>query len=186
MNELLINLFFKEYRRKLLSLLLLQPHERFHVREIARLTNTVAGTANKELKRLAEASVLCKTQQGNQLLYQANTSCEIYQELSSMLQKMTGITDQISTALRPFIEQIDQAFIYGKAVDNKEKTTPIDLCIIGNISFGDVFPALFELQQQIGREIKAQCFTHEQWQQLNSQENIFIRQLSEQKQLAVI
>lgn len=186
MDKLLINLFFKEYRRKLLSLLLLQPGEHFHVREIARLTNTVAGTANKELKRLAEAGVLNRSEQGNQLLYQANTRCEIYPELSSMLQKMTGIGDQLSTALRPFIEKIEQAFIYGKALDSSQKDTAVDVCIIGEVSFGEVFPVMFELQQQIGREIKAQCFTQEQWQQLNAYDNAFIAQLAKQPQQSII
>lgn len=45
-------LFPAAYRRKVLSLLLLNPERRLHVREIARLTGTTAGTLNKELRRL--------------------------------------------------------------------------------------------------------------------------------------
>lgn len=53
MSSALINLLFKDYRRKVLALLLRHPEQKYHVREIARLTNTVEGTLHKELSKLA-------------------------------------------------------------------------------------------------------------------------------------
>ncbi len=52
--------------------------ERLNVREIARLTGTVAGTLHKELSRLSEAGVLLKQRRGNQLLYRANRDCPVF------------------------------------------------------------------------------------------------------------
>jgi len=40
----LAKLLFKDYRRRVLGLLLMHADKRYHVREIARLTDTVAGT----------------------------------------------------------------------------------------------------------------------------------------------
>ncbi len=40
----LTSLLFKDYRRRVLGLLLLHPDKKYHVREIVRLTGTVAGT----------------------------------------------------------------------------------------------------------------------------------------------
>ncbi len=54
MSSLLADLLFKDYRKGVLGLLLLHPQERYHVREIARLTGTVAGTLHKELKNQLE------------------------------------------------------------------------------------------------------------------------------------
>lgn len=72
MSAKLAELLFKDYRRRVLGLLLLHPDKAYHVREIARLTGTVAGTLHKELSRLAEAGVLQKETSGNQVLYSAN------------------------------------------------------------------------------------------------------------------
>ena len=55
MASKLAELLFKDYRRRVLGLLLMHTDKRYHVREIARLTGTVAGTLHKELARLADA-----------------------------------------------------------------------------------------------------------------------------------
>jgi len=53
-------LLFNEYRRKVLGLLLLHPDERYHLREISRLTGTQPGTLARELNKLAGAGLLLK------------------------------------------------------------------------------------------------------------------------------
>ncbi len=88
MSSRLAELLFKKYRRRVLSLLLLHPDKQYHVREIARLTGTVAGTLHKELSRLAEAGVLVKKPVGNQVHYRANIACPVYDELSRILEKL--------------------------------------------------------------------------------------------------
>ena len=55
MSLSLASVLFKDYRRRVLGLLLLHPGDSYHVREIARLTGTVAGTLHKELTTLANA-----------------------------------------------------------------------------------------------------------------------------------
>jgi len=89
-------LFFKDYRRLVLELLLLQPDKQYHVREIARLTGTVAGTLHKELARLAEAGVLLKVVVGNQVQYRANTECFVFEELQSLLKKLVNCNEKVS------------------------------------------------------------------------------------------
>lgn len=89
MSSNLAALLFKDYRRQVLELLLLQPDKRYHVREIARLTGTVAGTLHKELAKLADAGVLVKEAVGNQVQYRANMDCPIYEELRRILEKLT-------------------------------------------------------------------------------------------------
>ena len=88
MSSVLIDLLFKDYRRKVLALLLRHPEQKYHVREIARLTNTVAGTLHKELSKLADAGLLLKESVGNQVLYQVNSDCLILEELTQIFEKM--------------------------------------------------------------------------------------------------
>lgn len=88
MSSQLIDLLFKGYRRKVLALLLHHPEQKYHVREIARLTGTVAGTLHKELSKLADAGLLLKETVGNQLLYQVNSDCLILEELTQIFEKI--------------------------------------------------------------------------------------------------
>ena len=92
MASKLAELLFKDYRRQALGLLLLHADKRYHVREIARLTGTVAGTLHKELARLADAGLLLKETVGNQVFYEANRDCPIFEELASILRKTSGLT----------------------------------------------------------------------------------------------
>lgn len=87
MSTPLSELLFKGYRGRVMALLVLHPDKRYHVREIARLTDTVAGTVHKELSKLAETGILLKESVGNQKLYQANPDCIIFNELVSILRK---------------------------------------------------------------------------------------------------
>ena len=61
----LSSLLFPGYRGKMLGLLLLHPESRYHGREIARLTNTLAGSLHRELSRLAKEQLLIREVSGN-------------------------------------------------------------------------------------------------------------------------
>lgn len=104
------SILFSEYRRRVLALLLLHPDERYHVREIARLTNTTAGTLHRELSKLAKSKVLLREQSGNQVYYQANRNFPIYMELTSILKKTSGLVDVLFDFLTPLAEKIEVAF----------------------------------------------------------------------------
>ena len=49
-----IELMFGAYRRQLLATLLLRPDEKFHVRELGRMTGMSAGSIHRELKVMSE------------------------------------------------------------------------------------------------------------------------------------
>jgi len=85
-NTSLIDLLFKGYRRRVLDLLLRHPEQQYHVREIARLTDTVAGTLHKELSKLAEAGLLRKASIGNQVFYEVNPDCLMLDALTEIFQ----------------------------------------------------------------------------------------------------
>ncbi len=90
---------FPEYRRRVLGLLLLHPDTHYHVRELARLTNTAAGSLHRELSKLAKAQVLIREVSGNQVYYQANSTFPIFEELASILRKTSGLADILASNL---------------------------------------------------------------------------------------
>ena len=81
---------FSVYRRRVLALLFLRPEEHFHVREISRLTGVPAGSLHRELKLLAEAGLLVWHTAGNQVRYQADRDCSIFDELAGIFRKTSA------------------------------------------------------------------------------------------------
>lgn len=174
----LSDILFKDYRRRVLNLLLLRPDKTFHVREVARLTGTVAGTTGRELKKLAQAGVLDAEQRGNQLLYRANQQCPIFSELASILRKTSGLADVLIEALLPLAEQIDAAFVFGSVASGKESQhSDIDVCVIGDVSFADVVNALYDTQDVLQREINPKCYSKKEWLEQKAKPSAFFNEL---------
>ena len=96
MNKQPIDFLFSRYRRQVLALLLLRPDEQFHVRELERLTGISAGSLHRELKAMAQAGLLIREQQGNKVLYRADRSCSIFEELASIFRKTVGLARSLS------------------------------------------------------------------------------------------
>ena len=109
----LLDTLFGGQRQRVLGWLLLHPDEALHVRELARLTGTHAGSLHRELARLAEAGLLVRSTRGNQVLYQANRSCPVFAELAGLFRKTSGVADVLRSALAPLSAQIVLALVFG-------------------------------------------------------------------------
>lgn len=151
---MLASLLFGDYRQKVLARLLLHPEQRYHVREIARLTGTSAGTLHKELARLAQVGVLTREEIGNQVRYGANRQCPIYPELAGILRKTAGLADVLQEALSVLRERLALALVFGSVARGDEGPgSDVDVLLVGEIGFAEVVRALHEAQSSIGREI---------------------------------
>ena len=174
----LSEIMFKEYRRKVLGLLLLRPDESFHVREIARLTDTVAGTLHKELSNLARAGLLIKSVQINQVSYRANTGCVIYPELVSILRKTSGLADVLAAQLEPVASRLHVAAVFGSLASNKaSQASDVDLLIVGEIEFGEVTKLLYHTQAVLGREINPKVYSQDEWDSALKEGSEFVRSI---------
>lgn len=187
MSSKLAELLFTEYRRKVLGLLLLHPDEAYHVREIARLTGTVAGTLHKELSKLADAGILLKQTSGNQVLYQANRDGLIFEELSSILRKTSGIVDVLADALAPLANKIKSAFVFGSLASGKATSaSDIDLMIIGDVGFADVVKATYNVQSVLAREINPKVYNEKEWKTMVKNKDAFIKEVLAKPKLFVV
>lgn len=185
--SVLASLLFKDYRRRVLALLLLHPDEAYHVREIARLTDTVAGTLHKELSRLSEAGVLLKEAKGNLLLYRANRDCPIFEELASILRKTSGVVDILAGVLTPIEGKISVALVFGSMASGKESAgSDVDVLIIGSLGFTEAVKALYPAQKTLGREINPKVYSKREWKQVREAGNAFIKEVMEKPKLFII
>jgi predicted nucleotidyltransferase/DNA-binding MarR family transcriptional regulator len=149
-----IDFLFSPYRRQVLALLLLRTDERFHVRELERLTGISAGSLHRELKAMSEAGLLIREHQGNQVLYQADRSCSIFEELASIFRKTVGLGSELTTALEPIADRIDVAFVFGSMASGKQHAkSDLDICVLGEVELLDVVKAIGAVQERLRREI---------------------------------
>ena len=174
---------FSDYRRRVLALLLLRPDENCHVREISRLTGVPAGSLHRELKLLADAGLLTRHTVGNQVRYQANRDCPIFNELAGIFRKTSGLADVIRMALIPLSNNVKAAFVFGSVAKGEEHAaSDVDVCIVGSSSFTEVVMALAGTSHQLGREINPVVMSHEQFIiKLNAGEHFVSRIMSEPK-----
>jgi len=152
-------LLFGAYRRDVLALLLLHPEDSTHVREIARAIGKAPGTLLRELNALAAAGVLVRKPVGNQVHFQANPDCPIYEELRSILKKTVGVADVLREALAPLGPKVRAAFVYGSVARGDERSrSDLDVMVVGEASFGDVVAALAPAQESLRREVNPNVY----------------------------
>lgn len=184
---LITSFLFPEYRQKVLGLLLLHPETRYHVREIARLTNTAAGSLHRELSKLAKAQVLIREVSGNQVYYQANSTFPIFEELASILRKTSGLVDVLANALIPLAEKIAVAFVFGSVGSGAEnKGSDVDVLIIGELSFSDAVTALYSAQAIVDREINPKVYQRAEWKKLVNNKDAFVQEILNKPKLFII
>jgi len=172
---MLASLLLGSYRQKVLALLLLHPEQHYHVREIARLTGTSAGTLHKELARLAHAGVLIRDEVGNQVRYGANRQCPIFPELAGILRKTAGLADVLREALAGINERIALALVFGSVARGEEgPRSDVDVLLVGEIGFAEVVRALHEAQARISREINPVVLSPAEFRQKTSVGDAFL------------
>jgi predicted nucleotidyltransferase len=155
-----VRLLFGVYHLRLLSLLLLRPEQDFHLREIERLSGVPVGPARRELQRFVEAGLVTRRTAGNQVRFQADSSCLVFEELAAMLRKTTGIADPIREALQPLADRIDFAALFGSVAGGQEgPRSDIDLLIVGDVDFDTVVAATHPLEARLGRPINPSIFS---------------------------
>lgn len=180
-------LMFKGYRQKVLALLLLHPEHSYHVREIARLTGTVAGTLHKELSKLELAHILTKRKQGNQISYQANKACVIFDELASILRKTSGVASVLADVLTELESKIQVAQIFGSVASGKEhEFSDIDLLVVGEITFSALVKALYPAQSLLNQEINPKLYNLREWEKLKHTESSFFDELVQKPAIKII
>lgn len=141
-------------RGAVLGLLLSRPDEEFHVRQIARLSGATLGPVQRELKLLAQVGVLNCREVGNQLLYRADPTSPVHEELRGLIIKTVGMADVLKAALRGLVGQIRVAFLFGSfAKGLQQKASDVDLMVVGDVSMATLAKALTESQRRLSREI---------------------------------
>jgi predicted nucleotidyltransferase len=187
MSGNLASLLFGAYRRDVLALLFLHPEASLHVREIARIIGKVPGTLLRELNLLAEAGLLIRKPLGNQVHFQANPACPIYEDLRAILKKTAAVADVLQHPLEPLADRIVVAFVYGSVARGDERPgSDLDVMIVGEIKFADVVSALSTVQEYLRRQINPNIYTTAEFRAKVAAGDSFLRRVLADKKIFLI
>lgn len=171
-------LFPNRYRRQVLALLLMQPDQKMHLRELARQTQAAPGTLKKELDALCQVGLLTSERVGNQVHFQANQGHPVFAELQALVRKTTGLADVLRRALQPLGEQVELALVFGSmASGSAHAGSDVDLLVVGSASFAQVVEATYAAQTQLGREINPKVMTPAEWAARRAEGKPFVQEL---------
>lgn len=180
-------LFPNQYRRNVLALLLMQPEQKMHLRELARQTQAAPGTLKKELDALCQVGLLRSERVGNQVHFQANPDHPVFAELQALVRKTTGLADVLRQALQPLGDQVELALVFGSmASGSAHAGSDVDLLVVGSASFAQVVEATFAAQTQLGREINPKVMTATEWATKKAEGNPFVQELLAKPQMVLI
>jgi predicted nucleotidyltransferase len=176
---------FTKTQQRVLGLLYGRPDKSFYTNEIVRSANMGRGTVKRELEQLVSAGLLVLTREGNQLHYQANPRCPIYNELLGIVKKTFGIADVIRSALLPFDAEIDLAFIYGSVAKGEETaTSDIDLMVVSeSIAYSELMVELANAEESLGRTINPTIYTMKEMKSKFKKDNAFVVRVMKQPKL---
>lgn len=151
----LMDLLFPGARQRGLAQLLLQPENNFHLRELARLTHCHAATLGRELEKLTQAGLLMRSEQGNQVRYQANIHHPLFDDLAALFRKTHGVVPALRDALMPFGERIPLAWVFGSiARGTASPGSDIDVLVLADqLGFAELAQAFFPLHEALRREV---------------------------------
>ena len=180
-------LFPNQYRRKVLALLLMQPDQKMHLREIARQTQAAPGTLKKELDALCRVGLLSSERVGNQVQFQANQGHPVFAELQALIRKTTGLADVLRQALLPLGEQVTLAFVFGSiASGSAHAGSDVDLLVVGSASFAQVVEATYAAQAPLGRDINPKVMSAAEWASKRIEGNPFVQELLAKPRIMLI
>lgn len=179
---------FSSVQQRVLGILFGQPDRRFQGAELIRMAKSGTGAVHRQLTSLAACGLVTVTRIGNQKHYQANPDAPVFEELCGLIRKTVGLREPLMTALEPFRDRIDVAFIYGSIAKGTDTAkSDIDLMVVSDaLSYADIFAALEETTSQLGRPVNPTVYSQEELNKRVKQDNAFVKRVLAQPKLWVI
>jgi DNA-binding transcriptional ArsR family regulator len=92
-DNLIGSALFSKNRRAVLALLFGHPDQAYYLRQIVRACGGGMGAVQRELGQLAAAGIIRRAVRGNQVYFQADEACSVFEELKSIVVKTAGAAD---------------------------------------------------------------------------------------------
>ena len=178
---------FGKTKRTLLALFFFNPEESFYLRQITRLTAAGQGSVQRELKKLTEAGILERLEQGRQVYFKAKGNCPIFDELKGLILKTAGLAEVLRAALSPMSDKIDLAFVFGSQARGKAKAaSDIDLFIVGNVDELELHRFISQAEMKLNRPINYTYLTAQEYKKRKKEKGGFLSRVLAGEKIFII
>jgi predicted nucleotidyltransferase len=168
-------IFSSQARVAIMKLFLLNPDDRYYLRQAASLTGQPVRAVEREVAKLEAVGLLFHTLEGNRKYYQVDNECPIFPELKSVFLKTVGLGDVLREHMEGVEGAIEVAFVYGSYARGEETSlSDIDLFVIGSVSGRELSSVLTEARSELAREINPVMMTAEEFASKVASGNHFV------------
>ena len=184
--NLLSQILSSQVRAEIFRLLFNEDKKSIYLRDLQRQSGLSIGTIQKEIANLKELDLLISERDGNRLYYTANSDHPIYKEICGLVEKTSGIAEQLKAAINP-TKGIDSAFIFGSYARGEEKShSDIDLIIIGTVGLRTLSSIFKKITEKTQREINPHVYSIKTWKEKIKKKDHFIKNILGEKKIFLI
>lgn len=181
-----VDWLFPKVRKRVLSLLLMRPDERWYLRDIARRTGCALGTVRRELEGLAASEIAHRVKDGNRTYYQANPACPLLPELTGLIRKTAGLADVVRSALEPLAGKIELAFIYGSQAGGQTTSgSDVDLLIVADMDEIAIHRAVQKAEKELSRTVNYTLLSRKEFSRRRNAKAGFVARVLAGRKIAV-
>lgn len=179
-------ILFSKTIRKLLSVFVTNPQERFYLRQLSALTGCSLRPVQLALKKLENAGLLNYKKEANIKFYSLNKENPIYSEIKSIILKTEAVGEVLRQGLKN-LKEIKCAFIYGSvAKDRERRGSDIDICIIGKVNLNALSALTAQLEEKLKREVSCVTFSPGEWETAKKEKKAFVKDILKSKKILLI
>ncbi|MFH1662190.1 MAG: hypothetical protein ABIA02_03790 [Candidatus Falkowbacteria bacterium] len=184
---MLENLFGSKARVKLLKLFLLNPEEKFFVRQLSRDLKLQLNSVSRELENLEKIEIIIsKSGKGKQekKYYQANTDFVLFEEIKALIVKAQILYKNDFVEKIKKIGNIKLLILTGIFTNNPD--APIDMLIVGRVNKTKFLGIIKELELELGKEINFTLMGGSEFKYRRDVTDMFLYEIFEGKKIVVI
>ncbi len=174
---------FSSTQQRVLGLIYGQPERSFTISELIGLARAGSGAVQRELARLEQSGLVTIETSGGRKHVRANASSPIFDELRSLVEKTLGVSQALAGALRPVVDRVILALLYGSVAKGTDAaSSDIDVLIVSeHLSLEDAFALFAPVEARLGRKVSPTIYTSEEFLRRRRERHPFLTRVLEGK-----
>jgi predicted nucleotidyltransferase len=160
-------------RAEIFRLLFQRAGTELYLRELHRRTGLSIRPVQQELGKLAQIGLVKLRNDGNRIYYTANSEHPLFPEIRGLVEKTSGVSDLLETALAG--PGVEMAFIFGSVGAGKARPdSDLDLFVVGDIGLRTLVKRLGGMSERAGRVINPHVMSKEEFSRKAQKKDHFI------------
>ncbi|HOU76002.1 MAG TPA: hypothetical protein PK957_02685 [Candidatus Dojkabacteria bacterium] len=184
--DILSQVITADTRRDIITLFIHHHNEKFHLRNLSRLTKKQVNAVSRELSNLVKIGFLSSEFAGKKKYFFINKNFLLLEEFTKMIYKTTGLGRKI-VENKKNIGNVDLAIITNNYIKNVHKNQyDIDLLLVGEIIIPVTGQLIKEVEVEQRREIKYTVISREDFDFRRKKKDIFIENILNNDHIVLI